>query len=181
MTFHARSTAVPFFGLRLARVAGPNLTADGTTSRRQPSHHQGTAMSKTITVQVINIRLLFRCPACRARQNMAILPNIRQKSVVCHACQHVTRCLLNRRAQPREPQAGKILMVTADNRETEVTLHDISMAGAGFDLPPGTAKSFRIGVGSHIRFKCTWNPRLFGSHTYEVQSIIGQRVGVKRV
>lgn len=138
-------------------------------------------MSRTITVSVINNRLLFRCPSCRARRNIAILPNIRQKNVVCHKCQHITRCLLNRRVQPREPQSGKILMVTGDNRETEVTIHDISAQGAGFDLPPGTAKSYRIAVGSHIRFKCTWNPRLFGSHTYEVKSIVGQRVGVRKI
>lgn len=137
-------------------------------------------MGRTATVQVINNRLLFRCPACKTRRNMAILPNLRQKLVTCHRCQLSTKCILNRRVKPREPQAGIVLMVTTDNKETEITLHDISPEGAGFDIPYGTQKSLRLSVGAQIRFKCTWNPRLFGSQPYEVKSIIGQRVGVKR-
>lgn len=138
-------------------------------------------MGKTVTVQVINNRLLFRCPTCRSRRNIAILPNLRQKVITCHSCRETSKCILNRRNQPREPQSGKVMMVTSDNRETEITLHDISFNGAGFDLPPGSAKSYRIAVGSRIRLKCTWNPRLFGSSSYEIQSIIGQRVGIKKV
>ena len=137
-------------------------------------------MGRTATVQVIQNRLLFRCPACRARRNMAVLPNLRQKVITCHKCQLATKCILNRRTKPREPQAGKVIMVTNDQRETEITLHDISPEGAGFDLPFGTQKSLKLLVGSQVRFKCAWNPRLFGSNSYEVKSIIGQRVGVKR-
>jgi len=137
-------------------------------------------MGKTVTVQVIQNRLLFRCPSCRSRRNIAVLPNLRQKIITCHKCQLATKCVLNRRTKPREPQAGKVLMVTNDNRETEITLHDISNEGAGFDLPYGTQKSLRISVGTQIRFKCTWNPKLLGNNSYEVKSIIGQRVGVKR-
>lgn len=137
-------------------------------------------MGRTITVQVIQNRLLFRCPSCGARRNMAILPNLRQKVITCQKCQLATKCILNRRTRPREPQAGKVLMVTNDQKEAEITLHDISHEGAGFDLPHGIQKTLRLSVGSQVRFKCTWNPKLFGSNTYEVRSIVGQRVGVKR-
>jgi len=111
---------------------------------------------------------------------MAILPNIRQKTVTCHKCRESTKCLLNRRSQPREAQAGKVVMVTGDNREFDITLHDLSLDGAGFELPTGIPKSCRIAVGSHVRLKCTWNPKLFGSSVYEIKSIHGRRVGVKR-
>jgi len=137
-------------------------------------------MGKSATVQVIQNRLLFRCPACKSRRNIAVLPNLRQKVIVCHKCQLATKCILNRRTKPREPQAGKVLLVTNDNRETEITMHDISPEGAGFDLPYGIQKSLRIAVGTQVRFKCAWNPKLLGNFSYEVKSIIGQRVGVQR-
>lgn len=76
---------------------------------------------------------------------------------------------------------GKVVMITGDSKETEITLHDISQEGAGFDLPVGNPKGIKISVGSQVRFKCTWNPNLFGSHFYEVRSILGHRVGVKRL
>ena len=138
-------------------------------------------MGRTITVPVINNRVLFRCPACRARRNMAMLQSLRQKVIGCHQCQVKTKCILNRRTRPRESQAGKVVIITSDNKETEVNLHDISMDGAGFDLPYGLQKTFRLSVGSQIRFRCSWNPRLFGSSYYEVRTIIGQRVGVRKM
>lgn len=71
-------------------------------------------------------------------------------------------------------------MITNDNRETEVTLHDISPEGAGIELPPGNYRTLKISIGSKVRFKCTWNPKLFGNDYYEVKGFIGQRIGVKR-
>jgi len=138
-------------------------------------------MAKTVTVKVVNNRLLFRCPACRARRNIAILPNLRQKAITCHKCHEITRCILNRRTQPRNLQSGKVVITTTDQKEAEVLLHDISSDGVGFELPFGLRKTLRISLGSHIRFKCSWNQKLFGSNTYEVKSIIGQRVGVKKI
>ena len=131
-------------------------------------------------MQVVNNRMLFRCPACRAKRNFAILPSLRQKLISCHKCQASFKCLLNRRIKPREPQAGKVVLVNQENKELEVMLHDVSFGGVGFDLPFGAQKAFRLSVGSQIRFKCTWNPRLFGSQSYEIMNIIGQRVGARR-
>lgn len=138
-------------------------------------------MGKTLTFQVINNRLMFRCPACGVRRNMALPPNLRQKNIKCHKCSEITKCRLNRRTKPRELQCGKVVLITSDSRETEVNLHDISHDGAGFDLPPGTSRARKLSIGSKVRFKCGWRPSLFGSCYYEVKSIVGQRVGVRRV
>lgn len=148
---------------------------------KQPAGNGEKHTLKTSTFRVINNRLPFRCPTCGARRYMVILPHLRRKNVVCHKCATITSCILNRRAKPREPQAGKVLVIIADNKEIEATIHDISPDGAGIDLPQGNPRAMNISVGSRIRFKCTWNPRLFGSNNYEVKSIIGQRIGVKRV
>ena len=112
---------------------------------------------------------------------MVIPVSTRRKRVVCHKCSELTNCVLNRRSKLRESQAGKVIMVTREGREIEVTLHDISQDGAGFDLPLGNPRTKNVSVNSRVFFKCSWNPRLLGHGTYQIMSIVGRRVGVKRV
>lgn len=138
-------------------------------------------MPRTSTFHVINNRLRFKCPTCGNRRNMALLPTMRRKKVICHKCGLATNCLLNRRISQRASQVGKIVMITSDGRETEVMLHDISREGAGIELPPGSHRSLKISTGSKVRLKCTWNPRLLSSNYYEVKGFVGQRIGVKRL
>ena len=73
------------------------------------------------------------------------------------------------------------MVITSNKRETEVILHDISEDGVGFDLPPGKPRNIIVSVGSQVRFKCLWNPHLFGNDQYKVLSIVGHRVGAKRL
>lgn len=138
-------------------------------------------MPKTATFQVIHNRLRFKCPQCGNRRNMALLPTMRRKKVICHKCGFATNCLLNRRMSQRVSQAGKILLITNDGRETDVTLHDISHEGVGIELLPGSHRPLKLSPGSKIRLRCAWNQALLGSGYYEVKNFTGQRIGLKRL
>lgn len=136
-------------------------------------------MAKSVTFKVINNRMQFRCSACKAKRNVTIPPDIRVKSIRCHKCAELTRSVFNRRVEPRESQAGAVILTTSAGREVNVMLHDRSREGLGFNIPLGSARSYKIGVGNKVRLHCSWNPRLIPSTTFVVQNIKGQRVGLK--
>ena len=137
-------------------------------------------MAKTAIFQVINNRMLFKCASCGAKRHSSVLSNIRRKNVKCHKCDAVTRGILNRRANRRELQSGKVLMITNEGKEIEVNIHDISRDGVGIDIPVRASRARKIVKGQEVRFNCKWNPRLMGSDRFVVMSNDGQRIGVKK-
>ena len=136
-------------------------------------------MGKSIIFKVINNRMQFRCSACKAKRNVTIPPDIRVKSIRCHKCSELTKCIFNRRVEPRESQSGIVILQTSAGREIDVMLHDLSREGLGFNIPVGSARTYRIGIGNKVRLRCTWNPRLIPNTTFIVKNIKGQRVGLK--
>jgi hypothetical protein len=136
-------------------------------------------MGKSVIFKVVNNRILFRCSACKAKRNLTIPADIRQKSIRCHKCAELTRCNFNRRVEPREGQSGIVILETSAGREIDVMLHDVSSQGLGFNINVGTARTYRIGVGNQVRLRCAWNPRLISGGVFVVQNVNGQRVGLK--
>ena len=136
-------------------------------------------MPKTKEFRVQDRRLLFKCPSCGARRT-SIIPDIRRKTIRCHNCGEMVRCIFNRRPEQREYHAGKLTMRARDGREVEVTLKDLSSRGIGFELPTG--KSLKLlSVGHEIQITCHWNPNLLSDSRYIVRNIIGLRVGAEKV
>lgn len=136
-------------------------------------------MPKTKEFKVLQRRLLFKCPSCGSRRN-SIIPDIRRKTIRCHHCGEITRCLFNRRPEQRNYHAGTLSLKTRDGREMEVLLKDISSTGIGFELQAG--KSLKsIAVGTEIHISCNWNPHLIPDARYIIRNINGLRVGAERV
>ena len=136
-------------------------------------------MPKTKEFKIQDRRLLFKCPSCGARKN-SVIPDIRRKTVRCHNCGEMVRCLFNRRPETRVYHAGKLTLRTRDGREFEVTLKDLSSKGIGFELAAG--KSLRhLSVGHEINLSCTWNPNLLSQSRYVVRNINGLRVGAEKL
>ena len=136
-------------------------------------------MGKSIIFKVINNRMQFRCSTCKAKRNVTIPPDIRVKSIRCHKCSKLTKCVFNRRVQPRENQSGTVILQTSAGKEIDVMLNDLSKEGLGFNISVGSARTYRIGVGNQVRLRCTWNPRLIPNTAFVVKNIRGQRVGLK--
>jgi uncharacterized Zn finger protein len=135
-------------------------------------------MTKTKEFRVQDRRLLFKCPSCGARRN-SIIPDIRRKTIRCHSCGEMIKCLFDRRPEPRTSHAGRLLMKTRDGREIEVILKDISSRGIGIELPNG--KFLRhLSVGDEILLSCSWNPNLIADPRYIVRNIRGFRVGAEK-
>lgn len=127
---------------------------------------------------VQNNRILFKCPNCAAKSYIAVQSGVRRRSVRCLKCSTRTQCILNRRITPRETQTGKCHLILHQGKEVEVSLHDISLGGLGFDLPINATRA--ISLRQEIRFKCTWNPNLL-TDRFIVKSINGRRVGAEKV
>ena len=136
-------------------------------------------MAKTKEFKVQDRRLLFKCPFCGARKT-SIIPDIRRKTIRCHNCGEMTRCIFNRRPEQRAYHAGKLTLTTRDGREVEVTLKDLSSRGIGFELPTGKSLKM-LKVGHEIHLTCGWNPNLLSESRYVVRNIIGLRVGAEKV
>jgi len=136
-------------------------------------------MAKSVIFKVVNNRMQFRCFSCKAKKNVTIPPDIRTKSIRCHKCRELTRCNFNRRVHPRENQDGTVILRTSAGREIGVMLNDLSREGLGFNIPVGSARTYRIGVGNEVRLRCAWNPRLIPNTAFVVKNIRGQRVGLK--
>lgn len=136
-------------------------------------------MAKSLIFKVVNNRLQFRCSTCKAKRNVTIPPDIRTKSIRCHKCADLTRCIFNRRVHPRENQSGIVILQTSAGREIDVMLNDLSMEGLGFNIPVGSARTYQIGLGNEVRLRCTWNSRLIPNTAFIVKNIKGQRVGLK--
>ena len=136
-------------------------------------------MAKSLIFKVVNNRLQFRCSTCKAKRNVTVPPDVRTKSIRCHKCADLTRCIFNRRIHPRENQSGIVTLQTSAGREIDVMLHDLSMEGLGFNIPVGSARTYRIGIGNEVRLRCAWNSRLIPNIAFVVKNIKGQRVGLK--
>ena len=136
-------------------------------------------MPKTKEFKVLDRRLLFKCPACGARRN-SIIPDIRRKSIRCHHCGEITRCLFNRRPDERVYHAGKLNLRTQEGKEIEVALKDISSRGIGFEVLAGKALKM-LSVGKEIYLTCPWNPNLIPDGRDVVRNISGVRVGAQKV
>ncbi len=137
-------------------------------------------MAKSQTYKVINNRIQYKCVECHAKRNLPVPPNVRSRSVRCHKCGELSRCKLNRRQNPRQLQSGKVIVITRQKREIEVQLHDISPEGVGFDVAVGATRS-SIALKQEIKFRCGWNPRLFGRGQFIVQNIKGNRIGAQNI
>ncbi|MBF0469095.1 MAG: hypothetical protein HQK61_09450 [Desulfamplus sp.] len=134
-------------------------------------------MGKTLTFQVANNKMFFKCYGCKSKRMISIPPGLRTRLMRCHKCGQITRCLLNRRVYSRESQSGTILLRTIDGIEIPVNLHDLSALGVSFDLSGRDIA--KIAVGREIYLKCSWNPMLLSQKRYIVKSIKGQRVGAE--
>jgi len=109
-----------------------------------------------------------------------MIQDIRRKTIRCHSCGEMVKCLFNRRPEQRVYHAGKLNLRTRDGREMEVILKDISSRGIGFELPAG--KGLRlVSVGSEIHLSCNWNPNLIPDARYIIKNINGLRVGAEKV
>jgi len=137
-------------------------------------------MGKAKEYRVVNNRMLFRCPECGAKRNSAV-HNVRKKSIRCHKCEVIAKCLFNRRINQREFQSGKALLITRGGKELEVSLFDISLSGVGFELPLGVSYARLLTIGQEVQLRCNWNARLFPHGRFIVQSIKGRRIGVKKI
>lgn len=136
-------------------------------------------MAKTKEFRVQNRRLLFKCPSCGARRN-SMIPDIRRKSIRCHACGELIKCLFNRRPEQRVYHAGILNLRTRDGREIEVILKDLSSRGIGFELPAG--KSLKLlSIGHEVNLSCSWNPNLIPDSRYVIRNINGLRIGAEKV
>lgn len=132
-------------------------------------------MAKSVIFQVRGNRIQFRCPACKARRNLPVPPNVRWRNVKCHRCDTKVKCILNRRVHQRESQTGKATMILREGNEVTVDLHDISPIGVGCNVPYKGLR--KISVNDEVKFRCSWNPNLFKQSRYSVTSIKGSRVG----
>ena len=136
-------------------------------------------MAKTKEYRIQDRRLLFKCPSCGARRN-SIVPDIRRKTIRCHNCGEMVKCLFNRRPEQRVYHAGILLLKTRDGREMEVILKDVSSKGIGLELPAG--KSLRhLSVGHEISLSCSWNPNLIPDARYIIRNIQGLRIGAEKI
>ncbi len=72
-------------------------------------------------------------------------------------------------------------MITDEGKEMDVNLYDISMEGIGFDIPIRAARAGSVKIGQEVRFRCSWNPRLFGNASFVVKNNKSQRIGAKKV
>ncbi len=138
-------------------------------------------MGITKDYQVTENRIFFKCPSCGTKKTMFVPRDLRQVSTRCYKCGEVTKCRLNRRIRSREQQSGKIIMVTNNGVEYEISLNDISETGVGFDIPIGIARAHILSPGHEVRFRCSWNANLLGNIRFEVQSVRGQRIGAKKI
>lgn len=138
-------------------------------------------MGKTKTFRVINNRLQFRCRSCGARKNVAVPPQLRGRTIRCHKCGEMTKCLFNRRETLRELQSGKAVLINDRGKEVDIFLTDISTKGIGFELSLQAARTRPVKVGDKVRLTCSWSQRLLDGSRYIVQNINGLRVGVKKV
>jgi len=136
-------------------------------------------MAKTRTFRVIQGRMHFKCHNCQARRLYSVPPAVRQRTIQCHKCKERTRCSFNRRLSRREQQMGRVEVRLNDGVQIEVSLADISFNGVGFDVMYRDTRRMR--EGREIQFRCSWNPKLFGSDRYVIRSIKGQRIGAQRV
>ena len=107
---------------------------------------------------------------------MVCCPELK-RSIRCHKCKKLTRCVLNRRLESREQQLGKVLLTITSGRELDASLYDISPHGVGFNMSIRDVK--KISVGMAINLRCPWNQNLLGYGHYIVTSIRGHRIGAK--
>lgn len=109
-----------------------------------------------------------------------MIPDIRRKSIRCHACGELIKCLFNRRPEQRVYHAGILNLRTRDGREIEVILKDLSSRGIGFELPAG--KSLKLlSIGHEVNLSCSWNPNLIPDSRYVIRNINGLRIGAEKV
>jgi len=138
-------------------------------------------MGRAKTFRVVNHRFQFKCDKCGTRKYMAIPSHLRQRSVRCHKCGELIRCLFNRRATLRELQSGKAVLITSSGKDVEIELSDVSSKGIGFEMSIRAMRSRAIKIGDQIQVYCSWSPRLLGQSRFVVQNINGRRVGVKKI
>ena len=134
-------------------------------------------MIKTKSFRVVNSRFHFKCGECQTKRMMSISSAIRKRSIRCHKCKELTRCVFNRRLESREQQLGKVLLTITGGRELDANLYDISPHGVGFNVSIRDLK--KISVGMTINLRCPWNHTLLGYGPYIVTSIHGDRIGAK--
>ena len=135
-------------------------------------------MAKTKMVQVVNGRMHFKCHACQAKRMVSIPPGIRRRSFRCHKCGETTHCNFNRRRALREQQRGVVQLTTNEGKTFNVNLFDISLYGVGFDV--SFRDKHKLSVGSEIKFRCPWNPRLLSQGRYQITSLNGLRAGAQK-
>ena len=97
-------------------------------------------MIKTKSFKVVNGRFHFKCGECQTKRMMTIGPVIRKRSIRCHKCKELTRCVFNRRLESREQQLGKVLLTITGGRELDASLYDNSPMGSASIWVYGTWK-----------------------------------------
>jgi len=145
--------------------------------RRESIPTEKENMPKSRTFQVNEGRVLFKCPSCKSRKIISVVPGLRRKTVCCQRCGDKTFCAIDRRQTQRTNQGGQVFVVVGSHT-TEVNLLDISIKGVGIEM--NIRSRLKIVVGQEIILKCTWNPLLFKQERYIVKSVRGIKVGLER-
>lgn len=130
---------------------------------------------KTKEFRLQDNRLFFKCSNCSKRRNYTFL-KIRRKTLKCYYCGELTRCVFNRRPEPRDIQSGILTLTTMAGKEILVMMRDISSRGIGFEVKKG--KDLRsIKMGQEISLSPNWNYTRIPKSRLRVQAINGFRVG----
>ena len=135
-------------------------------------------MPKSRTFTVKNGRIFFKCPICQLKKMVTVVPGLRRRTIFCSKCGEKIFCILDRREMKRTSQSGRVLLL-AGTGKTEVSLFDISVNGAGFELD--TRSAVKVAIGARIELQCHWNPLLFPRRHYVVRSVRGFKVGAERL
>ena len=145
------------------------------------TYYEKTRANKTKIFRVRNNRVQFKCTHCGAKRSISVPPNLLRKSIKCHKCQKITKCILNKRICNREPHCGKLYLTMFGGKELEVHLVDISETGIGVDIPIGATRSRMLKLGDLVSFRCTWNRHLLGANRYVVRNIKERHIGVEKI
>ncbi len=134
---------------------------------------------KTKEFRVQHNRLLFKCPYCNKRRNYTNITT-RRKTIRCHNCGEMTRCVFDRRQLSRVSMSGVLTLKTREGKEIEAMLCDFSSRGIGFEVRKGKdARSIR--VGQEVSLSCSWNPAIIPKSMFKVTNVNGFRFGVMEV
>jgi len=127
--------------------------------------------------QICNVkdnRIRITCPRCGKKKYVAIVSDIRKKTIRC-VCGMSTLCTLNHRRYPRESTCGKALIIMENGTECPVYLCDISLVGIGFIIPHQYLHAVSTRQEISIKFRSLAGAMV--RRKVRIMSIISNRIG----